>query len=148
MARSRTVSAAVGKVLAARGLRLTAHRAAVVCAIEAADRPLTADEVVRESGVPTSTVYRQLAELVDIGVVARVAGAGGSDRHELAEPYSQHHHHHLVCTECGIVTDFDPSRQLERLIDREVAALLEHSGFEVSHHVFDVRGRCRDCAAG
>ena len=148
MARSRTVSAAVGKVLTARGLRLTAHRAAVVAAIEAADRPLTADEVVRESGVPTSTVYRQLAELVDIGVVARVAGAGGSDRHELAEPYSQHHHHHLVCTECGIVTDFDPSRQLERLIDREVAALLEHSGFEVSHHVFDVRGRCRDCAAG
>ena len=148
MARPRTAVSAVGKVLAARGLRLTAHRSAVLAAIEAADRPLTADEVVRESGVPTSTVYRQLAELVDIGVVARVAGAAGSDRHELAEPYSQHHHHHLVCTECGIVTDFDPSRQLERLIDREVAALLEHSGFEVSHHVFDVRGRCRDCAAG
>ena len=32
MARSRTVSAAVGKALAARGLRLTAHRAAVVAA--------------------------------------------------------------------------------------------------------------------
>ncbi len=143
---SASVAAAVGKVLAARDLRLTTHRTAVLAAIEAAHRPLTADEVARESGVPTSTVYRNLAELVDIGVVARVAGAGGGDRHELAEPYSHHHHHHLVCTECGIVTDFDPSRQLERLIDREVAALLEHSGFEVSHHVFDVRGRCRDCS--
>ncbi|MEY4338282.1 MAG: hypothetical protein RLZ14_132 [Actinomycetota bacterium] len=144
---SAPIAAAVGKVLAAHDLRLTAHRRAVLAAIEASHRPLTADEVVRESGVPTSTVYRNLAELVDIGVVARVAGAGGGDRHELAEGYSQHHHHHLVCTDCGIVTDFDPSRQLERLIEREVAALLEHSGFEVSHHVFDVRGRCRECAS-
>lgn len=145
---SASLAASVGKALASRDLRLTAHRRAVLGALEASHRPLTADEVVRAAVVPTSTVYRNLAELVDLGVVARVAGAGGGDRHELAEPYSQHHHHHLVCIECGIVTDFDPSRQLERLIEREVAALLEHSGFEVSHHVFDVRGRCRECAAG
>jgi Fur family ferric uptake transcriptional regulator len=79
-------------------------------------------------------------------VVVRVAGVGGGDRHELAEPLSHHHHHHLVCTECGIVTDFDPSGQLEQLIDQEVAELLATTGFEVSHHVFDVRGRCRSCA--
>ncbi len=145
---SAALAASVGAALSARDLRLTAHRRAVLGALETSHRPLTADEVVRAAGVPTSTVYRNLAELVELGVVARVAGAGGGDRHELAEPYSHHHHHHLVCTGCGIVTDFEPSRQLERLIDREVAALLDHSGFEVSHHVFDVRGRCRDCVAG
>ena len=57
----------------------------------------------------------------------------------------QHHHHHLVCTECGIVTDFDPSaaaRDAHRPRGRRAAG---QRGFEVTHHVFDVRGRCRDC---
>ena len=134
--------------LGAQGARLTAHRRSVLGALESSGRPLTAEEVVQASGVPVSTAYRNLAELVEAGVVVRVAGAGGGDRHELAEQFSQHHHHHLVCVECGIVTDFEPSPQLERLIDKEVTALLEHSGFEVSHHLFDVRGRCRQCAVG
>lgn len=142
---SAATAAAVVQVLAPLDVRLTQHRRAVLGALEASDRPLTADEVVQMSGVPVSTAYRNLAELVDAGVVARVTGVGGGDRHELAERFSERHHHHLVCTECGIVTDFDPSRQLERLIHREIEALLATNGFEVTHHVFDVRGRCRDC---
>lgn len=140
-------AAAVLQALAARELRLTAHRRAVLAVLEHGERPLTTEEVALASGVPVSTVYRNLAELVDAGVVVRVAGAGGGDRHELAEAFSEHHHHHLVCTECGIVTDFTPSPQLERLIEKEVGALFGSDGFEVAHHVFDVRGRCRDCAA-
>lgn len=142
---SASTAAAVLQVLAAHELRLTTHRRAVLAVLDSADRPLTTDEVVSLSGVPTSTVYRNLAELVDAGVVDRITGIGGGDRHELAEPFSHHHHHHLVCTECGLVTDFDPSRQLEKLIESEVEALLEASGFEITHHVFDVRGRCQDC---
>lgn len=142
---SASTAEAVLPALAIHELRLTAHRRAVLAVLDGADRPLTTDEVVSLSGVPTSTVYRNLAELVEAGVVDRVTGIGGGDRHELAEPFSHHHHHHLVCTDCGLVTDFDPSRQLEKLIEREVAALLAASGFEITHHVFDVRGRCQDC---
>jgi Fur family ferric uptake transcriptional regulator len=144
---SAATAAAVLPALARRELRLTAHRRSVLGALEAADRPLAIDEVVIAAGVPVSTVYRILAELVDVGVVARVSGAAGGDRHELAEEFSRHHHHHLVCTGCGIVVDFEPSRQLERLIEREVAALSDASGFEVSHHLFDMRGRCRACSS-
>ena len=143
---SAETAAAVLPALALRELRLTTHRRAILGALESSDRPLTTDEVVERTGVPQSTTYRNLSELVDAGVVTRVVGAAGGDRHELAEAYSAHrHHHHLVCVQCGVVTDFDPSPQLERLIDREVDALLATSGFDVSHHVFDVRGRCRDC---
>ena len=144
---SSATAAAVLPALARSELRLTAHRRSVLGALEEAERPLATDEVVAAVGVPVSTVYRILAELVDAGVVARVAGAGGGDRHELAEEFSRHHHHHLVCTECGIVVDFEPSLQLERLIEREVAALSDSSGFEVSHHLFEMRGRCRVCAS-
>lgn len=144
---SAAVVTAVLPALALREMRLTPHRRAVLAVLEHAHRPLTTDEVASSSGVPVSTVYRILAELVDAGVVARVAGAAGGDRHELAEAFSDHHHHHLVCTDCGIVTDFDPSPALERLIDKEVGALLGSTGFEVAHHVFDVRGRCRECVS-
>ena len=145
---SHTTAVAAAQALAPFHLRLTRHRRTVLAMLEVAERPLTTDEVVAGSAVPVSTVYRILAELVEAGVVVRVAGAGGADRHELAEPYSRHHHHHLVCEGCGIVTDFEPSPQLERLIEREVAALLCSNGFEVSHHLFDVRGRCRECVSG
>ena len=138
-------TARVQQALAPFELRLTKHRRAVLGSLEGAGRPLTADEVVHESGVPTSTAYRILSEMVQAGVVARVGSVGGGERHELAEQYSDHHHHHLVCVECGSVTDFDPSAQLERLISKEVSALLATDGFEVTHHVFDVRGRCRNC---
>jgi Fe2+ or Zn2+ uptake regulation protein len=142
---SAATSAAAVQALAPLELRLTRHRRSVLAVLEHSSRPLTVDEVVSGSGVPTSTVYRILGELVTAGVVVRVTGVGGGDRHELAEQFSQHHHHHLVCTACGVVADFDPSSQLERLIDREIAALLATSGFEITHHVFDVRGRCREC---
>jgi Fur family ferric uptake transcriptional regulator len=144
---SAAVVTAVLPALALREMRLTPHRRAVLAVLEHGHRPLTTDEVAAASGVPVSTVYRILAELADAGVVARVAGAAGGDRHELAEAFSDHHHHHLVCTECGIVTDFDPSPALELLIDKEIGALLGATGFEVAHHVFDVRGRCRDCVS-
>jgi Fur family ferric uptake transcriptional regulator len=144
---SASTAAAVLPAMARGELRLTAHRRSVLAALEEADRPLATDEVVAAVGVPVSTVYRILAELVDAGVVERVSGATGGDRHELAEEFSRHHHHHLVCTGCGIVVDFEPTRRLERLIEREVAALSDASGFEVSHHLFDMRGRCRECAS-
>ncbi len=144
---SAATSAAAVQALAPLELRLTGNRRSVLAVLEHSSRPLTVEEVVADSGVPTSTAYRNLAELVEAGVVVRVSGVGGGDRHELAEQFSQHHHHHLVCTGCGIVTDFDPSPQLEKLIDREIDALLATSGFEITHHVFDVRGRCRDCVA-
>jgi Fur family transcriptional regulator, ferric uptake regulator len=127
------------------GQRLTRHRASVLACLRAAERPLTADEVVQRSKVPLSTAYRNLAELCDVGIAVRVGGADRTDRFEMAESYSSRHHHHLVCTECGVVNDFDPSPALERLIAKEMASLLDTAGFAESHHLFDVHGVCKQC---
>lgn len=127
------------------GQRLTRHRAAVVTTLRTAGRPVTAEEVAKTSGVPLSTAYRNLAELCEAGVAVRVGGTGRTDRFEMAESLTSHHHHHLVCTECGEVQDFDPSPQLERLIAKELSALLESADFVESHHLFDVHGVCGNC---
>jgi Fe2+ or Zn2+ uptake regulation protein len=139
------IEAAVASVLAPGELRLTANRRALLAALDKAPRPLTADELAGSAGVALSSAYRNLAELAAAGVVARVS-TGGIDCFELDEQFSDHsHHHHLMCVECGIVTDFAPSPQLERLISREVEELAAQHGCEVVSHVFDVRGLCRDC---
>ena len=127
------------------GQRLTRHRVAVMATLRTSNRPVTADEVAKISGVPLSTAYRNLAELCDAGVAVRVGGADRTDRFEIAESLTSHHHHHLVCTECGVVNDFDPSPQLERLITKEMQSLLASAGFAESHHLFDVHGICGDC---
>ena len=67
------------------------------------------------------------------------------DNCEHAESLTSHHHHHLVCTECGVVNDFDPS-PLERLITKELQSLLASAGFAESHHLFDVHGVCGNCS--
>lgn len=118
-----------------------------MAALRGSDRPVTADEVAKISGVPLSTAYRNLAELCDAGVAVRVGGADRTDRFEIAESLTSHHHHHLVCTECGVVNDFDPSPQLERLITKELQSLLTSEGFVESHHLFDVHGVCGNCRA-
>lgn len=132
-------------VLTPAELRLTANRRALLAALDEAPRPLTAEELAGRAGVALSSAYRNLAELAAVGVVARVS-TGGIDCFELAEQFSDHsHHHHLMCVECGIVTDFAPSPQLERLISREVDELAEQHGFATVSHLFDVRGLCREC---
>lgn len=140
-----TVTESASSTLRRAGQRLTRHRAAVVKTLRTAGRPVTAEEVAKSSGVPLSTAYRNLAELCDAGVAVRVGGADRTDRFEMAESLTSHHHHHLVCTECGEVQDFDPSPQLERLIAKELAALLASAGFVESHHLFDVHGVCGNC---
>lgn len=139
------VADAVAAALAPSGQRLTPHRRAVLAVLAASEHPLTAEELVSRSQVPQSTAYRQLAELVDAGVVARVGGVDRVERHELSERFSQRHHHHLVCTRCGAVADFDASAALEALIDRELEAVAGDRGFTATHHVFDVRGICANC---
>ena len=144
---SPALTAAALPALAAYELRLTSTRRALLAVLEATDRPLTAEEVTRAAGLPTSTAYRNLGELADAGVVVRITAIGGGDRYELAEQVSPHHrhHHHPVCERSGIVTDFAPSAQPERLIAREVKSLLDSTGFAVTTHVFAVRGWCREC---
>jgi Fur family transcriptional regulator, ferric uptake regulator len=133
--------------LVASGQRLTHHRSSIIVALIDSDRPLTVDDVVARVDVPLSTAYRNLHELCAAGVVSRINGADRADRFEIAESFSdRHHHHHLICTQCGTVSDFDTSAMIERAIAKELAAVATMHRFQPSGHVFDIVGRCADCA--
>jgi Fe2+ or Zn2+ uptake regulation protein len=127
------------------GQRYTSGRRRLVEALASAGRPLTAAEVLDAARLAQSSAYRNLAVLEQCGVVLRLAGSDEFARYELAEDLTDHHHHHLICTICGTVVDVEAPAELERAVERLVAAAAEREGFATDHHRLDLIGRCATC---
>jgi Fur family ferric uptake transcriptional regulator len=131
-------------VLAEHGHRAGGARAAVVEALGRRGGCVDADELVgvlRRGGkrVGVASVYRALALLADLGVLQRVAVAGGSARYELVGPGGDHHHH-LVCEDCGATAAFEDDG-LERAIGR----FSRRTAYAVQAHDVTLHGTCPDC---
>lgn len=120
--------------------RSTRQRIAIRGVIDAAKRPLTAQEVLEaaQADVPAlgvATVYRNLKLLVDAGEITAVTLPGETPRYE-----SSHHahHHHFQCDSCKRVFDVhNCPGDLARLAPK---------GFTVERHELTLYGRCDDCA--
>jgi Fur family ferric uptake transcriptional regulator len=123
--------------------RSTRQKAAIRAAIEAAQRPLTPQEVldVARLDVPAlsiATVYRNLKSLLAEGAVEAVALPGESPRYESTHA-AETHHHHFQCTRCQRVFDVPGcAGELERLAP---------PGFQVDRHEVTLYGLCADCGA-
>lgn len=131
--------------LAARDLRYTAARRALVGVLAAADRPLTLPQILAtDPALSQSSAYRNLGELTLAGVVSRILVDDGFAYFELAEGL-HHHHHHVVCTTCGRIDDFTASPALERELHRTLTQVADGTGFEVADHRLDLLGTCASC---
>ena len=146
MATDQTTHDQIAARLIAVGQRYTPVRRATVEALVAAGRPVTVPVLLAMiHGVPQSSAYRTLAALAEVHVVVKFPGAGGEGRFELAEGLTGHHHHHLVCSSCGEVTDVEPSSRLERAL-AEAAQAAADLGYVVTGHRFDLLGTCAACS--
>ncbi|HVM41014.1 MAG TPA: Fur family transcriptional regulator [Acidimicrobiia bacterium] len=132
--------------LRADGQRYTSNRKVLVEVLSGSDRPLTIHEILdRRSEVAQSSAYRNLAVLERAGVVHRVVTHDEFARYELAEELTDHHHHHLVCSECGAVADFSMPEGFEERLDAELEKAARRAGFATEGHRLDLVGRCRNC---
>jgi Fe2+ or Zn2+ uptake regulation protein len=133
------------------GLRVTRPRLAVLDALDA--RPHAgADAViaaVRETlPVSTQAVYDVLNTLAARGVVRRVQPAGSVARYELR---TGDNHHHVVCRDCGAVTDVDCATGEAPCLDlpRPGAADAQHAphldGFAIDEAEVTWWGTCPAC---
>jgi Fur family transcriptional regulator, ferric uptake regulator len=128
------------------GQRYTDSRSALVHLLSSAEHPLTIPEILTaKSGMPQSSVYRNLAVLEDVGLVQRVASSDDWARFELAEDLTGHHHHQ-ICTQCGEVRDFTLPGELETSLDDCLSSVASATGFTLQHHRLDLVGVCESCA--
>jgi Fe2+ or Zn2+ uptake regulation protein len=135
----------VAQRLRGEGLRYTGSRRAVVEVLARSDRPLTIPEILdADRSLAQSSAYRNLTELIAAGAVHRIISGDEYSHFELAEDLTSHHHH-LVCTSCGRVTDVTLSDQIEAKLDQALLRAASAHGFSPEHHRLDVIGRCADC---
>ena len=130
------------KTLGRHGYRLTPQRLMILSAIEDSDDHISAEEiyaqiVARYPYVNISTVYRTLELLEGLGLVTKTDLGEGRVRYH---PADKGHHHHLVCQECGSVTDLD-----ELVLAPLKDTLRREYNFDADLRHLGIFGRCVKC---
>lgn len=127
-------------LLREKKLRATPHRVALLVALAETRKPLTAEELHDKGKADLVTVYRTLQSLLKAGLVREVRFKDASVRYEFVHG---EHHHHLVCTSCGIVDEL-PECDVRSL---EAKALAASGTFaSVDEHSLEFFGTCTGCA--
>jgi Fur family ferric uptake transcriptional regulator len=130
--------------MAKRGLRSTDQRRLIVETFFHAPNHVSIEELLaqvraQDPKVGYATVYRTLKLLTECGVAyERRFGGDGLTRYELADDSS--HHDHLICVECGAITEFEEPK-IEAL-QEEIAT---RYGFELVSHKHEMYGVCPAC---
>jgi len=129
-----------------RGLPVTQQREAIAEVVFGAGGHLSVDDIesrLREQGerIGKATIYRTLEMLVKSGLV---------EEHDFGEGFKRYEHlfgqepvrEHLVCTECGKVTEIHSS-ELVRVQEDEA----RRHGFLPSRYRLQIYGLCASCQA-
>lgn len=128
------------------GYRMTPQRRAVlqVIANNAGSHLNSRDiyELVKERDpdVGIATVYRTLGLLSEQGFLTATQFGDGTVRYEILDPNEGHHHHHLICLNCGGIEGF-----AEDLMGAVEERIQEAKGFHIVNHQVKFFGYCARC---
>ena len=122
------------------GLKITVPRVRIMAILDdSRERHMSAEDVYRalldaSDEVGIATVYRVLTQFETAGLVVRHNFEGG---HAVYELNSGQHHDHIVCLDCGKVTEF-----IDQTIEKKQQAIAASNGFELAEHSLVLYGRC------
>ncbi len=125
-----------------KGMKITQQRMEVFRELAGTEEHPDAEAIYqsvrkRVPALSRDTVYRTLASLEAQGIVRKAEILYSKARYDA----NTDHHHHFVCTACGLVRDFYSEALNELPIPKAVASL----GRVESAHV-QLRGICSACA--
>ena len=127
------------------GLKVTLPRLKILEMLEnSPNRHLSAEEIYRQlkessEDIGLATVYRVLTQFETAGLVTRHHFEGG---HAVFELERGHHHDHIVCMDCGHVSEFE-----DETIETRQRARAKELGFRLIEHSLTMYGECerKDC---
>jgi Fe2+ or Zn2+ uptake regulation protein len=131
------------KSLRQQGYKITPQRRSVLDILQASKGHLTPADIYQQARIVNPeislvTVYRTLEILYRTGHICQLNLPEGHTGYFLRRP--REHHHHLVCSSCGLVVDFDKCN-LGSFADN----LAGETGFIIKSHGFDLHGVCPAC---
>jgi len=125
-----------------RTLRNSKQRQVILDLLAASPDHMSAEDIYQKArasqpNISLGTVYRNLDTLSEQGVIIRSSFADGKARYEMA---GLHHHHHLICLQCGDIRDLEQCPMAPTL-----EAALQEADFQAVQHQFEIYGYCRNC---
>lgn len=132
----------ITKDLKLAGHRLTSPRQRILSVIRASDGHITAEQILkrvraRYGAVNKSSVYRTLELLTRLNLVNPTDFGNGRIEYEI---HQHPHHHHLLCRDCGAMTEADSAA-----FDALEKKLRARYGFRADLEHFAIYGLCRKC---
>ena len=129
------------EMLRQKRLKVTSARLAVLEVLANSRHPLTHAEVqavLKDQVIDPSSIFRNLHDLAEVGLVNRTELGDHVWRFELVQDNHAGSHPHFVCEDCGSVTCL-PEAALELDAQRKV------EGVGTISQVL-LKGQCEDCA--
>lgn len=123
------------------GYKVTPPRMAVLEVIQREGEHLNPHEILAQArtihpAIGRATVYRTLELLTQLGIVRPIYVGEGGPTYIRTEGG----HHHLVCSQCGRIEDFD-----ECVAGQMVQDLSARFGFRITSHLLEFYGICTEC---
>ncbi|HYM16200.1 MAG TPA: transcriptional repressor [Dehalococcoidia bacterium] len=134
--------AATVSLMRQAGHKMTPQRMMILSSLRHSPRHQSAVEIFEQAKasypyMDISTVYRTLDVLKDLRLVSETHMGGAEATFEWVAP---ERHHHLICRDCGGVTEIDDVylRQLGEQVERS-------EGFRADIDHFAIFGLCKRC---
>ncbi len=125
-------------------LKFTIQREVILETLYNSDEHLTPEDLHHliqekypELKTGIATVYRTLALLEDSSMVTSLSFGAQGKKYELG---AKEHHDHLICTECGSITEF-----VDEEIEKRQHSITDALGFQMSDHSMQIYGICKNC---
>jgi len=131
-------------LLKKNNLKFTIQREVILETLYNSDEHLTPEALhhliqEKHSGLNTgiATIYRTLALLEESNVVTSLSFGAQGKKYELG---AKEHHDHLICTECGVITEF-----VDEEIEKRQHLITDQLGFKMNDHSMQIYGICSIC---
>ena len=129
------------KILKDAGLKNTVPRNLVLKSFLEIKKPATAQELYKKfkkKEIDLVTLYRTIDAFEKSGLIRRIDLRKDAVHYEL----NTDHHHHIVCTNCDKMEDFE-NREVEKILEK-IAKKSANFG-EIKNHSLELFGFCKDC---
>jgi Fur family ferric uptake transcriptional regulator len=131
--------------------RWTLPREAILALLSKTSKHMSAKEIYDAlshayPGIGLSTIYRTLSLLVQTGFLNQIHIGDGQSRYEFKSGNEGEHHHHLICTKCGRIINYNDFQEEELdLVKKAEKSVAKKYDFIVHDHNIDFFGLCKHC---
>jgi Fur family ferric uptake transcriptional regulator len=137
--------------LAAKNLRMTSQRQAIIETVFGTDAHFTAEQLLewsreRDKSVSRATVYRTLPLLTESGLVREMDF--GKDYKFYDPNYADHpNHSHIICQDCDKIVEFESEKiaRLENEISHELGFAMQKQHLQITASCEELKklGACK-----